>query len=136
MRKLTTQPITFSTSRTGSTRCTHPRGLYHRESKRISWYSRKIDLRINKSTLSRINYQHLWYGSRSFRSDYGFLEMVALGRVTRGYSSVVEHSTADREVPGSNPGVPYHFRKYSSGELCRRLFIFQLRHHQLSHYIN
>jgi hypothetical protein len=25
---------------------------------------------------------------------------------TRGYSSVVEHSTADREVPGSNPGVP------------------------------
>ena len=26
--------------------------------------------------------------------------------VVRGYSSVVEHSTADREVPGSNPGVP------------------------------
>ena len=26
----------------------------------------------------------------------------------RGYSSVVEHSTADREVPGSNPGVPYN----------------------------
>ena len=26
-----------------------------------------------------------------------------------GYSSVVEHSTADREVPGSNPGVPYRF---------------------------
>ena len=25
----------------------------------------------------------------------------------RGYSSVVEHSTADREVPGSNPGVPF-----------------------------
>ena len=24
----------------------------------------------------------------------------------RGYSSVVEHSTADREVPGSNPGCP------------------------------
>jgi hypothetical protein len=24
----------------------------------------------------------------------------------RGYSSVVEHSTADREVPGSNPGAP------------------------------
>ena len=24
-----------------------------------------------------------------------------------GYSSVVEHSTADRQVPGSNPGVPY-----------------------------
>ena len=26
-----------------------------------------------------------------------------------GYSSVVEHSTADREVPGSNPGVPLFF---------------------------
>ena len=24
-----------------------------------------------------------------------------------GYSSVVEHSTADREVPGSNPGAPF-----------------------------
>ena len=24
-----------------------------------------------------------------------------------GYSSVVEHSTADREVPGSNPGAPW-----------------------------
>ena len=28
---------------------------------------------------------------------------------TRGYSSVVEHSTADREVPGSNPGAPYQY---------------------------
>ena len=27
-------------------------------------------------------------------------------RYSWGYSSVVEHSTADREVPGSNPGVP------------------------------
>ena len=26
-----------------------------------------------------------------------------------GYSSGVEHSTADREVPGSIPGVPYRF---------------------------
>ena len=23
-----------------------------------------------------------------------------------GYRSVVEHSTADRQIPGSNPGVP------------------------------
>ena len=23
---------------------------------------------------------------------------------------MVEHSTADREVPGSNPGVPFYFR--------------------------
>ena len=27
----------------------------------------------------------------------------------RGYSSVVEHSTADREVPGSIPGAPSFF---------------------------
>ena len=27
--------------------------------------------------------------------------------VSWGYSSVVEHSTADREVPGSNPGAPF-----------------------------
>ena len=33
----------------------------------------------------------------------------------RGYSSVVEHSTADREVPGSNPGAP-----------SRKLFLFLL----------
>ena len=26
-----------------------------------------------------------------------------------GYSSVVEHLTADQEVPGSNPGAPYGF---------------------------
>ena len=26
-----------------------------------------------------------------------------------GYSSVVEHSTADREVRGSTPRVPFHF---------------------------
>ena len=77
-------------------------------------------------------------GAEVFYSDRitALFEIVALTKVRRGYSSVVEHSTADREVPGSNPGVPYHFRKYSSGELCRRLFIFQLRHHQLSHYVN
>ena len=27
----------------------------------------------------------------------------------RGHSSVVEHSTADREVPGSIPGAPFVF---------------------------
>ena len=27
----------------------------------------------------------------------------------RGYSSVVEHSTADREAPGSIPGAPFFF---------------------------
>ena len=32
--------------------------------------------------------------------------MYAFANENRGYSSVVEHSTADREVPGSNPGAP------------------------------
>ena len=32
-----------------------------------------------------------------------------LNYLTWGYSSVVEHSTADREVPGSNPGAPFKF---------------------------
>ena len=31
----------------------------------------------------------------------------------RGYSSGVEHSTADREVPGSIPGVPYFWLVFS-----------------------
>uniref|UniRef100_A0A0K0FT86 Glycoprotein n=1 Tax=Strongyloides venezuelensis TaxID=75913 RepID=A0A0K0FT86_STRVS len=30
-----------------------------------------------------------------------------LGSESRGYSSVVEHVTADHMVPGSIPGVPY-----------------------------
>ena len=36
--------------------------------------------------------------------------------VVGGYSSVVEHSTADREVPGSNPGVPCVFIAYISDD--------------------
>ena len=35
-----------------------------------------------------------------------------------GYSSVVEHSTADREVPGSNPGVPFVFVASSFWGFC------------------
>ena len=33
---------------------------------------------------------------------------------------MVEHSTADREVPGSIPGVPYHY-------FCPRLFLRRLK---------
>ena len=40
--------------------------------------------------------------------------LVSICRLSRGYSSVVEHSTADREVLGSNPSVPCHFRFCSS----------------------
>ena len=32
----------------------------------------------------------------------------------RGYSSVVEHLTADQEVPGSNPGAPFESMLFSS----------------------
>ena len=32
--------------------------------------------------------------------------LINLSMSARGYSSVVEHSTADREVPGSTPGAP------------------------------
>ena len=42
-----------------------------------------------------------------------FLNIITITSATtfnvRGYSSVVEHSTADREVPGSIPGAPLNF---------------------------
>ena len=33
-----------------------------------------------------------------------------------GYSSGVEHLTADQEVPGSNPGAPYHMSVFTHGD--------------------
>ena len=39
--------------------------------------------------------------------------MLEIGHGRRGYSSGVEHSTADREVPGSIPGVPLIFESVS-----------------------
>ena len=39
----------------------------------------------------------------------GYISASIMQNNNWGYSSVVEHSTADREVPGSNPGVPFHF---------------------------
>ena len=36
-----------------------------------------------------------------------FLKPAWEGAVPRGYSSVVEHLTADQEVPGSTPGAPF-----------------------------
>ena len=43
----------------------------------------------------------------------------------RGYSSVVEHSTADREVPGSNPGVPWCF--FAGGQILFKI-VWTLKH--------
>ena len=39
-----------------------------------------------------------------FTSSRGYSR--AHAGIHRGYSSVVEHPTADRNVPGSNPGAP------------------------------
>ena len=39
---------------------------------------------------------------------------------------MVEHSTADREVPGSNPGVPFYFISHASNNIttdCEGLYI-------------
>ena len=49
--------------------------------------------------------QRIWIRAKF---QYIYVTMLAVPR-HRGYSSVVEHSTADREVPGSNPGVPSCF---------------------------
>ena len=42
------------------------------------------------------------FSNKMFRFSY-----FVCGMIIWGCSSVVEHSTADREVPGSNPGAPY-----------------------------
>ena len=41
----------------------------------------------------------------------GYAQLLAQYQV-RGYSSVAEHSTADREVTGSTPVVPLEFLNY------------------------
>ena len=43
------------------------------------------------------------------RVKHDAVQCVAASQWLWGYSSVVEHSTADREVPGSNPGAPSPF---------------------------
>ena len=54
--------------------------------------------------------------------------MLEIGHGRRGYSSGVEHSTADREVPGSIPGVPCFWasRTLSLGISILKLLIFGL----------
>ena len=42
------------------------------------------------------------FSNKMFRFSY-----FECGMIVWGCSSVVEHSTADRDVPGSNPGAPY-----------------------------
>ena len=54
---------------------------------------------IDKETPS--GFRHMFHGT-------SFLAMFA----TWGYSSVAEHSTADREVAGSTPAAPF-FKAFS-----------------------
>ena len=49
------------------------------------------------------------------------LKSVCMINAERGYSSVVEHSTADREVPGSNPGAPFKHLFLSSPKICHKI---------------
>ena len=55
--------------------------------------------------------------ARNNLSNLSLLSVLTTGSIvfliTRGYSSVVEHSTADREVPGSNPGAPFVFGTFA-----------------------
>ena len=55
----------------------------------------------------------------SARTTWACLQWCFWICMQRGYSSVVEHSSAAREIPGSNPGVPlYNFSK--TREKCYR----------------
>ena len=73
-----------------------------------SWgYSSVVEHSTADRVQTRVSPGHL------FISKQGYIIMLCyLLPYSRGYSSVVEnstavqHSTADREVPGSNPGVP------------------------------
>ena len=45
----------------------------------------------------------------NFSSEFWFKTVRPASAIKWGYSSGVEHSIADREVPGSIPGVPLIF---------------------------
>ena len=54
--------------------------------------------------------------------DVGSIHFFSAFLYSWGYSSVVEHSTADREVPGSNPGVPSNFLQLLTTRLTELTF--------------
>ena len=62
-----------------------------------------IALFSNPVLLLKINYQ---FGCWT-PSEIVFLYEILLAFVDWGYSSVAEHSTADREVAGSTPAAPF-----------------------------
>ena len=43
-----------------------------------------------------------------------------------GYSSGVEHLTADQEVPGSNPGAPYYKFVFTNGDIAHAVLFLLL----------
>ena len=84
-------PLTTFTSRSCREQCTFlPLDVSH------SAVSRRIKLR-----LSHMPERETTNSTPPFKDLFWIVSSV------RGYSSVVEHSTADREVPGSNPGAPW-----------------------------
>ena len=42
------------------------------------------------------------------------------------YSSAVERLTADQQVPGSNPGVPFYAPSRSISRICEEHYLIQL----------
>ena len=56
------------------------------------------------------------------RQESFYTVLILLTAYAWGYSSVVEHSTADREVPGSNPGVPSYFSLHCQFYITRQVF--------------
>ena len=69
------------------------------------WAKEPLPLCMVVTTILMILYTRTVYVS--VRANFQYLCLQC--HCTWGYSSVVEHSTADREVPGSNPGVPSCF---------------------------
>ncbi|VDO36181.1 unnamed protein product [Onchocerca flexuosa] len=63
----------------------------------------------DKAMNDELSKQHLVYlrNSPDYCEENNRTGNMVYSFINRGYSSVAEHSTADREVPGSNPGAPF-----------------------------
>ena len=83
--------------------CSHPCLQCYVSNKNCNYWNAYIALFSNTVLLLKINYQ---FGCRT-PSEVVFLYEILLVFVNWGYSSVAEHSTADREVAGSTPAAPF-----------------------------
>ena len=81
----------------------------------FTWYSLwrhsmvSIEVNPSLSRLSHVFWTCSMQGEKEQIRPPGITQRFLNYTADRGYSSVVEHSTADREVPGSNPGAPSLF---------------------------